>query len=121
MHSALYPADPDSRVTCALLLWLHLQAILPALCAAVLDEEAGAAVCACATVLGCFCLLERLLDLLTPRMEDWSGEPRHQAGGLTLLTAFLRWAGSRSCHSAGAARQHVYLEMCSSSLQLDSC
>jgi hypothetical protein len=68
----------------------RLQAILPALCAAVLDEEAGPAVCACATVLGCFCPLERLLDLLTPRMEDWAGEPRRQAGGLTLLTAFLR-------------------------------
>lgn len=94
-------------MTCALLLCLRWQAILPALCAAVLDEEAGAAVCACAAVLGCFCPLERLLDLLTPRMEDWAGEPQRQAGGLTLLTAFMRWAGGRSCHSAGAARQHV--------------
>lgn len=45
---------------------------------------------ACATVLGCFCPLPRLLDLLTPRMEDWAGLPQRQAGGLRLLAAVLR-------------------------------
>jgi hypothetical protein len=67
-----------------------VQGILPALCAAVCDEEAGAAAQACATVLGCFCPLQRLLDLLTPPMEDWADTPQRQAGALMLLAAIIR-------------------------------
>lgn len=73
-----------------LLLFTAIQVILPALCAAVCDAEAGAAVQACATVLGFFCPLPRLLDLLGPRMEDWADVPQRQAGGLLLLAAVLR-------------------------------
>jgi hypothetical protein len=74
---------------CALL--IALQAILPALCAAVCDEEAGATAQACATVLGSFCPLQRVLDLLKPRMEDWADTPQRQAGALMLLAAVVRW------------------------------
>lgn len=52
-----------------------LQVILPALCAAVEDVDAGAAVKGCATVLGCFCSLPQLLDLLAPRLEEWAEAP----------------------------------------------
>lgn len=66
-----------------------LQVILPALCAAVCDADAGATIKGCGTVLGAFCSLPLLLDLLEPRLQDWADVPQRQAGGLLLLAAVL--------------------------------
>lgn len=69
---------------------LCMQAILPALCAAVSDADAGVGVQGCAAVLGCFCALPLLLDLLQPRLEEWDGTPQRQAAALRILAAVLR-------------------------------
>ena len=69
------------------------QELLPALCAAVRDSNAAAAVADCAALLGCHVSPGLLLDWLQPRLLEAAGNTRAQADQLLLLAALLRYAG----------------------------
>jgi hypothetical protein len=64
--------------------------VLPALCSAIGDADAGSAVAHCALVLGCFCGLQRLLEHLAPCLQEWAAEPQRQARALRVLASVLR-------------------------------
>ncbi|KAF8058324.1 Dnaaf5 [Scenedesmus sp. PABB004] len=70
----------------------HLQVLLPALCAAVRDADAGGAVADCAALLGVHCSFGLVLELLAPRVTDGAGDARRQADALLVLAAVLRGA-----------------------------
>jgi hypothetical protein len=77
---------------------LLLQVLLPALCASIRDEDAGAAVADCAALLGCHCSFQLLLELLEPRALDAAAEGKKQADVLLVLAAALRYANRKVVH-----------------------
>lgn len=81
---------PKVTVICCAVLCCAVQVLLPALCSAICDPDAGPAVTDCAALLGCFCDFKLVLELLAPRVLDGSGDAKRQADVLLVLAAAIR-------------------------------